>query len=86
MATSKPPYGLHVPADDDLADVPDDFDQLVTNITTALNTKLDKADKAAATPADVPANYQRKILVQTTIPTSGADFKSGDIIFVIPPT
>ncbi len=78
-------YNLHVPVLGDLADVPDDFSRLVTTVTAALNTKLDKADKGATTPVDVPTNYQKKIEVRDTIPTSGAGYVEGQIIFVAPP-
>lgn len=83
-AAPKAPYNLHVPAANDLADVPDDFDKLATTITTALNTKLDKADKGATTPTDVPTNYQKLIKIESTVPTSGAGYYEGQIIFVVP--
>ena len=85
-AAKKAPYNLHVPILDDLADVPADFDALATTITTALNQKLDKSDKAAPAPADVIGNYQRNIqIVQGTTPPSAAGRVENDIVFMIAP-
>jgi hypothetical protein len=80
MATTQGTYNLHLPTDTDLADVPGDFMKLDTTITTALDKKLDKDTNV---PGDNPYNYQKKILVTTTVPTSGAGYKEGDIIFVV---
>jgi len=79
MATTQGTYLLHAPGSDDLADIPGDFIKLDATITTALNTKL---DKAPGVPNDVATNYQKKIYVTPTIPTSGAGYVEGDLIFV----
>ena len=84
-AAKKAPYNLHVPILDDLADVPADFDALASTITTALNMKLDKSDSTATTPTDTVGNYQKKIKIEDAVPTSGAGYYEGQIIFVAPP-
>jgi hypothetical protein len=79
MATSGP-YSLYAPGANDLADVPGDFTRQNASIDAALNKKL---DKDVSVVNDTTANYQKKIKYETAIPTSGATYVEGDIIFVV---
>ena len=76
--TSGPPYALRLPQDGDLADVPQDLANLAADVTTALNTKMQKSE------ADLV--YQKKIWVVTAPPPLPLDpkYAEGDIIFVVP--
>jgi hypothetical protein len=76
------PYSLHVPGDDDLADVPADLTTLATDITTALNGKMSRADVGGVPGADTL--YQKKIKIVTSVPSSTSGYEEGDIIFVVP--
>lgn len=71
-------YRLHVPEQNDLANVPKDINTLVTGLTTALDGKLDE------TPAitDV-SKLQTKISIVTSPPTSVGTHVEGDVIFVV---
>jgi hypothetical protein len=79
MATAGP-YSLYAPGPNDLADVPGDFTRQNASIDAALNKKL---DKDVSVVNDTTANYQKKIKYETVIPTSGATYVEGDIIFVV---
>jgi len=90
MATdSGAPYALHLPDDNDIADVPADMAAFASDLTAVLNNKLQKTDLTLPGGSVVPGTdglYQKKIWVVTTPPTIPLEpkYAEGDIIFVVP--
>lgn len=86
--TSGLPYSLRLPVDGDIADVPADLGHIAEDLTTVLNTKLQRADLTLPGGTVVEGAdklYQTKIEFFTGpgLPAVGS-YDEGDIIFVVP--
>jgi len=76
MATTPgDPYALPFPSQGDVADVPEDFRRLTTQLTTVLNKKIEEPAARVI--------FQTKVKVVTSVPTSAAGYVENDVIFVI---
>ena len=86
--TSGAPYQLRLPQDGDVADIPGDLANLATDLHTALNTKLQRSSYTPPGGSEIKGAdtlYQTKIEVLTSVPSSGAGYTEGTIIFVVAP-
>jgi hypothetical protein len=80
------PYELPFPLGDDVADVPYYIAGLANRLQVVLDSKLQKTDYtngAGAAVSGTDTLYQKKVTVQTGIPTVATTGKEGDIIIVV---